>query len=256
MKHDDGNINNKLPSDPDSGEPAVPAADFADKGADRGRRSEILENPDTRAKVYGKRSGLITGTGFVAAMMILVLIGWFGYRNLTGMRDATDRVAHTYQVIVKLDELFTDLLDAETGQRGFIIMGNQEYLEPYNSALGQVDQDLATLKNLTADKPGQQKRLAEIEAKVREKFSDLRTSIEIRKTEGLQAAQARVLTRHGMMLMDTIRVLIAEVANVEQVLLKERITQQKSKTAQLNRLLLAGALLVDAQQASAADRRG
>jgi two-component system, chemotaxis family, response regulator Rcp1 len=136
------------------------------KRADRSRPEQRVTG-DTA--VYGKRANLFAGTAFLAAMTLLILLGLLGYRTIVELRGATDWVTHTYQVIGKLQVLLTDLSEAESGQRGFIITGDERYLGPYNAALGEVDKDLAAVKSLTEDNPGQQKRVAEIEAAVGER---------------------------------------------------------------------------------------
>jgi len=195
------------------------------------------------AAPYGRRANLFAGMAFLAAMALLVLMGWLGYRNLADVRGASERVTHTHQVIEKLQEILTNLSDAETGQRGFIITGDQRFIEPYIAALGEIDKDLATLKRLTADNPAQQKRLTEIEAVVRERLAVLRANIERRKSKGLQAVQAMILTGQGKKLMDQVRSQVAEAIVVEMDLLHERSTLLAMKTTKVNHTLLAGAFL-------------
>ena len=206
-------------------------------------RAEMPGKLGARASRDGKRVGLITGLVFLAGMALLFLIGLLGYRSMTEVQGATSMVTHTYQVVVKLDELLTDLLAAETDQRGFIITGDLRYLDPYAAALSQVDQDIAILKSMTADNPVQQKRLGGIGAVARERLAVLQAIIETRKTMGYQAAQAVILTGRGKMLMDTIRAGIAEATTVEMALLHKRFARQERKTAKLNRRLLVGSTL-------------
>ncbi|HEY4743760.1 MAG TPA: CHASE3 domain-containing protein [Desulfuromonadaceae bacterium] len=195
------------------------------------------------AAPYGKRTNLFTGMAFLAAMTLLVLTAWLGYRNLANVREASEWVTHTYQVIEKLQEVLTDLSDAETGQRGFLITGDQRYLEPYIAALGEIDKDLAALKELMADNPAQQERLTEIEAVVRERLAVFRANIERRKSKGFQAARAMILTGRGKKLMNQVRSRVAEAIAVEMDLLHERSALLAMKTTKVNHTLLAGAFL-------------
>ena len=199
--------------------------------------------PKDAAQGYGKRSGFFTYMAFLAAMTLLVIMAWLGYRTLEELREATDRVTHTHQVIETLQELLTGLSDAETDQRDFIVTGDRRYLEPYIAASGELDKDLAALKGLTTDNPGQQKRLQEIEAIARKRLTALQTGIEIRKAKGLQAAGGGIGTGEGRTLMNTVRSRVAEAAAVEMDLLQERSALLAMKTRKMKQTLLAGSLL-------------
>jgi signal transduction histidine kinase len=204
-------------------------------------RPEQRETGDTAGS--GNKANLFAGTAFLAAMTLLILLGLLGYRTFAELRGATDRVTRTYQVIEKLQELLTDLSDAETGQRDFIITGDRQYLEPYIAALGELDRDMAAVKSLTADNPGQQERLPRIEAAARERLAILKAGIEARKTTGFRAAREIILSGRGKMLMDSVRSRITETVEVETGLLQERSALLPRKTTKANQVLLAGSLL-------------
>jgi signal transduction histidine kinase len=203
----------------------------------------LVLDRNLRIAGYGRRRSLLVGLAFLAAMTLLILMGWLGYRNLVEVRGATEWVTHTYQVTEKLQEDLTNLSDAETDERDFIITGNQRYLEAYKAALGKANQDLATLKGLTADNPEQQKRLAGIEVTVRERRAVLETNIATRKTSGFQAAQMAILASQSKTIMEMVRLRFAEAAAVEMNLLQERSKLLALKTARVNQALLAGFLL-------------
>jgi signal transduction histidine kinase len=205
--------------------------------ADRSQPAKEPSGPEIKWR------NLFAGAAFLAAITLLVLIGWLGYRILAELRGATERVTHTHQVIEELQEVLTHLADAETGQRGFIITGDERYLKPYIAALGEADKDLATLKALTADNPEQHKRLTVIEATVRVRLDTLRANIEIRKTRGFKVTRALLLAGKDRMLTNTARSQVDEASAVEMKLLQERSTLLAKKIAKVNYTLLAGSLL-------------
>src|SRR4029077_17818823 len=101
--------------------------------------------------------------GFGTALVILIGVGVVSFRSM--VRNGEDRVwvTHTYIESGKVDAVLTNLLDAETGQRGYLLTGEKSYLEPYNNARMHVNQNVAELRTLTADNPIQQRALDQLE---------------------------------------------------------------------------------------------
>jgi len=96
-----------------------------------------------------------------------------------------------------LADLLSDLQDAETGQRGYIITGVENYLEPYKAGIAQVEMHRKSLVTLTADNPNQQRRLADLEPLIRARLALLQQSIDARRTKTFEAAQAIVMSGEG-----------------------------------------------------------
>ncbi len=126
-----------------------------------------------------------------------------------------------------LDELLSGMKDAETGQRGYVITGEARYLEPYQGAREIVDQKLKSLRELTADNPIQQQRLAAIEPLVASKFAELQETIDLRRTKGFGPAAQEVLTDKGKNAMDSIRKLVGEMQEEETGLLAKRSAEER-----------------------------
>ena len=73
--------------------------------------------------------------GFIACTIVLAAVAIFSFRNSEKFIDTNQWVNHTYEVLNELDQLLTATVDAETGVRGYVISGNEVFLEPYNNAL-------------------------------------------------------------------------------------------------------------------------
>src|SRR5450759_4805256 len=95
--------------------------------------------------------GTKIGAGYALALMILVILGVVSYRNTTGLIAAAQMKTHTYQVLENLKGVLSTLKDAETGQRGYIISGEERYLEPYRAGTSAVSLTIQNLRGLTAD---------------------------------------------------------------------------------------------------------
>src|SRR5690348_4986459 len=100
--------------------------------------------------------GTKLGLGFGLALAILVTIGAVAYRSLHQLTATAGMVSHTHQVLGMLESVLSSMKDAETGQRGYLLVGEDKYLEPYLAARKLIDQQLKDLRNLTKDNNNQQ----------------------------------------------------------------------------------------------------
>src|SRR5579863_9539687 len=121
------------------------------------------------------------GGGFALAMAALLIIGGVSYYSTATLVHFLSLRTHSLQVLVNLRHLIAVLKDAETGQRGFLITGEDRYLKSLNTALGQTDPILKDLANLTRDNPAQQKRLDALEPLIRDKLAELNEVIGLRR---------------------------------------------------------------------------
>src|SRR5271154_2951670 len=104
---------------------------------------------------FGRR----LAAGFGLAGLVLLVIIFLSFRTTSGLVDNNALVEHSHDVETKLTDLLSELKDAETGQRGFIITGEDSYLDPSRAALTEIPDTLQTVRRLTADNPDQQRRL-------------------------------------------------------------------------------------------------
>jgi PAS domain S-box-containing protein len=184
----------------------------------------------------------VTIIGLSSVLMGLVGTGIFAYLNLLEYQSRENWVAHTYQVINTSEDLLSALKDVETGQRGYILTGNIEYLQPYQESLPKVRVLLTRLKQLTQDSASQQKTLAQLQPLIDEKLRDLLQKINLRQSQGFDAALKRVNLNTGKRLMDKIRQLKEIVQNREEQLLIQRLKSKQWIETQVN-LTVAIALL-------------
>ena len=99
-----------------------------------------------------------------------------------------------------------DLLNAETGQRGYIITGDDDYLTPYSLAIDRTKLDVAKLVKATTSVPAHAPTVKELTALIDDKLVELDRTINVRKKDGLVAAAKEVDQHRGKNLMDDIRV--------------------------------------------------
>jgi PAS domain S-box-containing protein len=170
----------------------------------------------------------IRGVFVVMAIVIAgstVLTFWAGQRVINTQALA---VFHR-QAIAQSGELLSTLKDAETGQRGFIITGDEKYLEPYDTALARLPQELNALKGVKSVVLPAEK-LTRIEQLVQKKLSELQTTIQLRRTGGLDAAVAVVKTNVGRETMDELRAAIARLQEQQEFAMRRETTTAEMAT--------------------------
>jgi methyl-accepting chemotaxis protein len=180
--------------------------------------------------------------GFGIAGLALVVIALASYRNIIGLIENDGWVEHSNQVRIELAQLLSELKDAETGQRGYLLTGDDGYLQPYETTLREVRTTLAEAIKLTADNPRQQHRLAGLSPLIDSKLAELKQAIDLRRTQGLDAVLKLVATNAGKTYMDQIRGLIAEADQEEVDLLKQRAGEAHASADLTTAIILWGGL--------------
>jgi CHASE3 domain sensor protein len=144
----------------------------------------------------------LTGVFVVMAIVVIgsvIITYWFGLRVVA----ARDRAAPHRNVIGEADDLLSTLKDPETGQRGFIITGDEQYLEPYKSARAGFPKKMSKLRNSKIFTSPDE--LNEIERLAGAKLDELERTIAARRSGGFDAAVAIVRIDQGKETMDLLR---------------------------------------------------
>lgn len=168
------------------------------------------------------------GASFTLALAIFVTIGLLSYRSTVKLIETARWETHTYQVLNELEELISQVKEAETGQRGYVLTGDKRYLEPHNAAIKIIAQNLKDLRSLTADNPKQQSRIDTLEPLLTNKLAVIQETINLRENQGFAAALQLIRTDRGKQLTDNIRQVSVEIETEELELL-----QQRSRAAQV-----------------------
>lgn len=179
--------------------------------------------------------GRKVGAGFAVTATALAIISVTGYRSTRTLITNDEWVSHTHQARRQIASLLSGIVDAESGQRGYVLTGRDNFLEPYKVALGAIDKTFADLRQFTIDNPAQTRRLDAMRPAIDEKLAVLKRSLDIRRAESLEAAAALIAGGEGQNLMDKIRALVAEMDQEEQRLLelRRRDSEDASETTKV-----------------------
>ncbi|MCK1368037.1 response regulator [Bradyrhizobium sp. 62] len=181
----------------------------------------------------------LVAISLTGAVLFFLISGAVASFNLEALREGNQKITQSHRAIIALDELLIGMQDAETGQRGFIITNNEDYLVPYNSALTAIPTKLDEVRALVIDDPAQKQRLIFLKAHVDAKLIELKRAIDLRRAQSLEAAIAAVNSNRGKIEMDAIRAQIAGMAGEEARLRAARRTEM---TAAQNTALVSGLL--------------
>ncbi len=167
--------------------------------------------------------------GFAVALLFLVGIGGVAYDNTSKLLEARQRVAHSNDVLAALDHLIAGLVDAETGQRGYLLTREDGYLEPYRSALGSLQQVSVDVDRLVADSPNQQARVLVLKPAIRAKLDELDETIRVAREAGVAAALEIVRSGRGKQHMDDIRGMVRDMRADELASLRQADTDARER---------------------------
>ena len=173
-----------------------------------------------------RQTAVLAAAAVVLVGMVLLLL-----RDFRRTQDAQAWVVHTYRVINSAESLLSTMKDAERGERGFLLTGDESYLAPYQSAIAALPKGLEDLKDLTSDNPRQQARWVEINQLAEERLSVLRHAIDLRKASEPDAALALVRYGRGEPAMDRLRSTLDMVVDEENRLLTARTAEAEVRAS-------------------------
>jgi methyl-accepting chemotaxis protein len=149
--------------------------------------------------------------GFALSFTLLLAIGAVAFRSVTTLTSASYVVTHTHEVLDDVSRILSSMKDAETGQRGYVITGDDAFLEPYVTGIDTALKGKEELRQSTLENPAQQRRIDELDSLVGLKLEEMKRVVDIRRTSGFEAAQRIVAEGAGKRTMDSIRRVMAEV---------------------------------------------
>lgn len=170
--------------------------------------------------------------GILALIPIIAVLVSFGvalYGNRTRAWIEYD-IQRKFKIVRQYNDLMTLMVDAETGERGFLLTRRPEYLEPYQRAAEQIPPTIASIRETIALEPGERPRVArlesmdKIESLITRQLASLKESQEFARN-GKSYEELYAHLQNGKSLMDAIRAEIGTMQNTEEELLAERIDE-------------------------------
>ena len=181
--------------------------------------------------------------GFSVSSLFLIIVGIVGYWSTYALIDTSYSVTHTHKVMEQIASYLSNMKDAETGQRGYLLTGDPAYLEPHTSAVEAAPKLLNELRSLTIDNPKQQRLIDQIETLTDAKFSELARTITLKKNGHSDDVLKLVLSNEGKTIMDNLRKVTEQMSLEERGLLEKRATEAEATAATAKKTILASTLI-------------
>ena len=186
----------------------------------------------------------------VGLSLALVLLVGLPFALLIGaidqLRSSADRSAQGEAVATLAQKVERLVLDVQTAHRGFVLTGDEQFLEPWTAARETLPAELAQLKALVRD-PEQQRRAAAIEAAVGSYLDEYAAPLVARARENREEAERTVATGEGERRVDALRALMREFNDAQASVRErrsERVERQAGRAINLSALGLAGSALL------------
>lgn len=193
---------------------------------------------EARRPGRSRTSGLPWLFVFIAVVVFFVASTFLAYRSTNLMAETSQDVAYTLQIINLIKELEVELYGAESGQRGYVLTADEQYLEPYYKALSEIDQLLNGLSLTTTAAAQQRQRFENLNRFFLEKINEMEATIGYVKSDKNNIALSVTNTNRGIELTRNIRALISEMQTEEhERLAANRMQAKKNQDFMLSALL-------------------
>ncbi|WP_034430862.1 CHASE3 domain-containing protein, partial [Candidatus Contendibacter odensensis] len=184
----------------------------------------------------------------IIPLALMIVVGLLAIQGINKNIAANKMVEHTYAVLNEAASILSSAVDMETGMRGYLLAGKEEFLDPYKSGEKAIYAKIDSLKNTVSDNPKQVGRLTEIEKTLREwQEKDTTPSISLRREVGnaktMDDIARRVGEGHGKQYFDKFRQLIANFNDEETQLLGIRKEADKAAISNLFTLIYSAILV-------------
>ncbi len=171
---------------------------------------------------------------------LLIISAVASYSSITNLLDSQKSVEHTNLVLNKLDSVISVLKDAETGQRGFLLTGSEEFLDPYNGSLPKAYRLISEIKDLTKDDALQQKSCTQLYNDISLRLTSLQTRIDD-KRKGISPTIQQL--EIGKAYMDSARIIVIMMSQREKDKLEARTVSLNKFAASTPALIVIASLL-------------
>jgi signal transduction histidine kinase/DNA-binding response OmpR family regulator/CHASE3 domain sensor protein len=155
--------------------------------------------------------------GFVLALIAVLTLAVFSWRSLQERSDSSARVKHSTAVLAGVEKVLSTTKDLETGQRGFLLTGQEQFLEPYNAANAELPTQFSALRRLVRDDPAQAARIDAMQREVDNFHQLMEARIKVRRELGAENSFALTTAQalRTKQMMDRVRLQAQEIEQVQ-----------------------------------------
>jgi len=175
---------------------------------------------------------------FIAGIVVFQLA-----KNVPDARTARANTVLSFNTIRAANAIDEAVQDAERGQRGFLITGQEVYLEPYTRAKERLPQLMVELQQATIASPDQPPRLLQLQADITTKINELASTITAMRQQGYEAAKAIVNTDAGRLSMEAISADLSSIMDAATAQLNARLDRAAAAEQRITRTFVVGSII-------------
>ena len=174
-------------------------------------------------------------TGFGVSLLFVLISAITSYLSIDKLNNDTRWQTHTYDVIDLVKDVETQVMNSETGLRGFILSGDRKFLAPYTKSSVKILPTIKSLKDIIIDNPAQEARIDSLDLYAHAKIDEMQEVLLVFNTKGKEAAAQRVMLGLGQFYKNKIIAIAEQITASEKTLLKTRknATEYSSKQSEL-----------------------
>ncbi len=173
-------------------------------------------------------------------ILLLIIVSLRAYQSAVNFIEMNREIGIAHKTIDALSHITITLTDAETGQRGYLLTGDEAYLPPCEQAMASIDSQTSSLKARLSDDISVQELFPRLEENIHAKLTEIEKTIRLRKSDGLAAALAIVETNAGQQYMREVRSIVDEIRTSRKDILDRHLNDIKSTGNYTLTLILAG----------------
>ncbi|WP_307849324.1 methyl-accepting chemotaxis protein [Rhodospirillum rubrum] len=179
---------------------------------------------------------------FLVLIIGTIIVAWATLTTFATVVQTNSWATHTREVQAAVEKMRLSQIDQETGVRGFLISGEESFLEPYRANQAVFRDLLQRAKTLTADNPEQQRRFDEIAAQAeiwRTRVAEPEIAL-MNNADTIESARGLEASGAGKVSMNAIRRLSGEIAGAEEALLRQRTAEMEEALALGRNTMIVG----------------
>jgi len=197
----------------------------------------VLKDRNTRSTFFRDRIVILC---LIVTILVISIVGIVAYRTTHTFLENDTLVNRSHLAIATADQVLSDVKDAETGQRGYVITGSNDYLDPYTKGSESTVADFNKLRDLVSPNPRQKENVARLDKLIHDKLDELKETVDARRDSGFDASAAIVRSNRGKLLMDGIRATIAAMKTESMARLNLRTKQAEESAVRAQQWSVVG----------------
>ncbi|MDR6784217.1 CheY-like chemotaxis protein/signal transduction histidine kinase/CHASE3 domain sensor protein [Pedobacter africanus] len=183
-------------------------------------------------------------TGFAVSLLFVLISAVTSYQSIDSFNEDSDWENHTYEIIILTQKIDQQIVNAESGLRGFVLTQNQKYLPLYTANIDQVQNSIHDLKSLVSDNPVQLRHADSLESYLAKRVSSLKEILHTNNTSGKDAAIVLMQTDKIRAVRENLSKYSEKMVFGERTLLKKRIMATDKSKDRTVAIVIGSALVI------------